>query len=720
VVADNDKASDNSSELLRVARERFKLVVDAESEIREAFLDDFKFRAGDQWPENIKVERKSDNRPALVINRIPQHVRQITNDQRQNRPSIKVAPVDDNADVETAKIFQGVIRHIERNSSADVSYDTACEHQVESGRGFFRFITDYSDPLSFEQDILFKRIRNPLSVYMDPNSQEPDGSDMNWCFVVEDVLKEDFKEQFKDDEFESDNYFESIGSNSPFWIDKNTIRIAEYFYKEYETAEIALLNNGQVIKTPKAGEKLPDGVEIVSKRTTKIPVIRWCKITGCEVLEKTDWLGKWIPIVPVFGDELDIDGKVQYEGIIRHAKDPQRMYNYWASAETEMISQSPRTPFIGAEGQFAGHEATWKTANTKSHAFMQYKPVSLLGQPLPPPQRQVFEPPIQAITHARMLSAEDIKATTGQYDASLGNKSNEQSGIAIQRRSIQSQTGNFHFMDNLSRSIRHGGRILIDLIPKIYDTARAIRIIGEDGQEEVVRINEIFEKDGKNIKYDFSIGKYDVAVDTGPSFATKRQEAVAAMLDFVKANPQAPIWDLLVENMDWPGKTEIAERLRKTLPPGMAEDKNKKKNPIPPEAQQQMAQMNQLIEQLTNEVHQSADIIENKKLELESKERIEMSKIQADIEINLAKIGSVEAVELLRQEVSQLENRLQLVKFNQPIDAEEPQGNQPGQPSQPIEQEMNPDAGGQSAMAPEQIQSTGGQSPGQSMEENHD
>jgi hypothetical protein len=339
------KAADE--ELLEIARKRFDLAVEAERDIRLDALDDMRFRSGEQWPSDVKRAREADHRPCLTINRLPQFIHQITNDQRQNRPSIKVSPVDNGADVETAKVLQGLIRHIEYNSNADVAYDTAFESAVTKGVGYFRIVTDYCDPLSFEQEIFVKRIRDNFAVYLDPNYQEPDASDADWGFIFEELPVDDYKSRYKDSELAGMKDWDAFGAKRPDWITGETVRIAEYFYKEYEELEVLLLSNKQTIAVkdvPKEG--LPEGLEIVAHKTASIPRIKWCKINGIEVLERTDWPGKWIPIVPVLGDELFVDGKRILEGVIRHAKDPQRMYNYWARAETETIALAPRAPFI--------------------------------------------------------------------------------------------------------------------------------------------------------------------------------------------------------------------------------------------------------------------------------------------------------------------------------------------------------------------------------------
>lgn len=664
------RSQEQIDEILRVARERFVLSDEAFKDIRTTALEDLKFRAGDQWPEEIKSERNQDGRPCLTINRIPQFIRQITNDQRQNRPAIRVSPVDDKADIETAKILQGIIRHIEYNSSADTAYDTAFEGAVTQGFGYFRILTDYVDAKSFDQEILIKKISNSFSVYPDPFSKESDGSDMNWCLIVDNISKDDYDAQYGESELSKTQDWQGIGDSSEGWISEESCRVAEYFYIEYKETTIVLLSNGEVIEKSKA-ENLPDGITIKDERKTSVPVVKWLKINGIEILEETEWAGQWIPIIPVYGDELNVDGKKILEGVIRHAKDSQRMYNFWASSETEAIALAPKAPYLVAEGQIKGFEGQWALANRKTQAYLPYNPIASNGTVIGAPQRNAYEPPVQAISNARMLASEDLKATTGIYDAALGNRSNENSGIAIQRRNAQTQTSNFHFVDNLSRSLKHAGRILIDLIPKIYDAPRAARILGEDGEQEVVRINEEFQKDGQIITYELGRGKYDVAVDVGPSFATKRQEAVASMLEMSKANPQvmAVAGDLLVKNMDWQGAQEISARLKKTIDPNIiGDDKNKQQ--VPPEMQAQMQQMNSMIDQLTQKLNEANEQIKTKSIEIESKERIAFAQMEVDLKKELFKSQAQASTLILEQEIAQINQRLGLLDINEDFDSQ--------------------------------------------------
>ncbi len=671
--SDETSAEKSDEEILEEALARFKLVEEAESDIRKLSLEDMRFAAGDQWDEEIKNARALQKRPCLTINKLPQQIRQVTNDQRQNRPSIKVHAVDDHADPKTAKVLQGLVRHIEYNSSADSAYDTGFEGAVRGGRGFWRVITAYTDPMSFDQDILIKRVLNPLSVYLDPHLKEPDSSDSAWGFVIESLSKDEFKAAFPKADLSKQSDWESFGNSAPGWMSKDSARVAEYFYRTYKTETIVQLSDGSIVPKKMLPPMLPEGVTVVKERNTQVPTIKWCKISATEILEKTDWPGKYIPIVPVYGEELDLDGERILKGIVRDAKDPQRMLNVWKSAETEVIALTPKAPFIAAKGQIEGFEADWETANTHAHSVLEYNPISINGTPMPPPQRQSFEPAVQAITQAAMLAADDIKGATGIYDASLGNRSNETSGVAIQRRNMQSQTGNFHFVDNLARAQKYTGRIIIDLLPHIYDSARIARTIGEDGEQKLVKLNQPTDElddEGQPVIHDLSIGKYDVTVDSGPSFASKRQEATAFMQEMVKSYPATMqiAGDLVMKSMDVPGAQELGERFKKTLAPGLADEPKEGEQKIPPQVQAQIEQMNQMIDQLTAKTNEQADTIQQKRVEIESKERIEFAKIKSNEVIAMATIDAKDSLALLGAEISATKHRLDLLNIGMPVE----------------------------------------------------
>jgi hypothetical protein len=666
------EASGND-DFLTVARERFRLAAEAENEYRHKMLDDLRFYAGEQWPDNIQRQRQAEQRPCLTINRLPQFVHQVTNEIRQNKPSPKVSPVDDQGDIETAEIFQGIIRHIERLSEADDVRSYAAFYAVICGRGYYRILTKFCNPMSMDQDIVIERIKNPATVYMDPSCQEPDYSDAKWGLIVEDLTEEQYKAQFPGKLPSSAEEFRSIGDDDPVWRYEGGIRVAEYFTREMEPIDIAQLPDGSVVPL----DQVPEGTPIIRTRRTEVPTVKWSKIDGSQVLEQQDWPGQWIPIIPVLGEEIDVDGKTELVGMVRNAKDAQRMLNYWESAKTETIALAPRVPWLVAEGQIDNHEKEWAQANTRNFAYLQYKPRSVGQDQVPPPQRQVYEPPIQAITAAEAGAIDHLKATTGIYDASLGNRSNETSGVAILQRQREGDIANYHYIDNLNVAITHEARILVDLIPKIYDRpGRVARIIGEDGSEKKVVLNAPHEKQGVEKFYDLQAGQYDVAVSVGPSFATKRQESAESMTAFAQVAPElVPKYaDLYVKEMDWPGAQEIADRLR---PPGVPSDGDEQ--PIPPAAQQQMQQMQQQNEQLTQALNEATTMLNNKQLELESKERtsaadneskerIAAMQAQVDLAIKNAEVGSKGDIALLQAEMLSIQQRLNLLGIHEPVE----------------------------------------------------
>lgn len=696
---ENEVDSDDDKELLRVAKERFDLCVEHESHTRPEELDDLKFMVGQQWPTEVKAERDQNNRPCLTINRIPQFVRQVTNDGRQNRPSIKINPVGNGATTDTAKVLQGMVRHIENRSHADIAYDTSLGGAAKTGLGYFRLRTDFATPLSFQKEILIEQIKNRFSAYLDPWYQKPDGSDSIFGFITEDMSDYEFKAQYPNSKLSKMADWGSIGDESNLFITKDSCRVAEYYYKVWEEVEIVQLTSGKVLEKKLLDKiKLPSHERIVKERKTLMPRIKWAKITGHEVLEKANVLGQWVPIIPVIGEEDIVEGKRIVSGVIRNAKDPQRLYNYNKSAQAELIGLAPKSPWIVAEGQIEGFEKQWETANVKNWAYLQYKMKNLAGVPAPPPQRNTWEPPVQALTAAAAENIEEMKGTTGLYDESLGNRSNAQSGLAIQKRMTQGQVSNFHFTDNLSKSMRHAGEIMVNWIPQIYNEADTVRILGDDGEVSMVQINQVFKENGVDKAHFLDLGTYDVTVDTGPSYQTKRQEAVASMIDFTRVAPQfaGGIADLMVGNMDWPMARECAARIKKMLPPNIADDG---KDEIPPQAKAQMSQMNQMVQTLSKQNAELIDIIKTKSLELSSKEKIAAMEQKTALAIELMKHDQKDAHTVFQAEQDHIDRQLDM--------------DQQSLQNQISQNQVNGDAGG-NASAPQNMP-TGGSSPGQPM-----
>lgn len=564
----------DESEFLRLARERFDAAITHDQENRAEALEDLQFKAGEQWSQATLNERADEEnpRPCLTVNKMPQFVRQVTGDIRINRPAIKVRPVDDVSDPEVAELFTGLIRHIEQASKARVAYNTAADNAASCGIGHFRILTEYTTDDVFDQDIRIKRMPNAMSVVWDPHSVEITRDDAEWCFVYDDVDKEVFTETWPDANMAGFDAMDAVDTVSE-WTKDETVRVAEYWVKVPTKKTICLLADGAVIE--KDNDTPAD--QIVKERKVIVPVVYQYILSGVEVLEgPNEWAGKHIPIVPVMGEEIFIGDRCVRHGVIRFAKDPQRLYNYARSAAAESISLAPKAPFIGTVAMFKGQEELWAQANTKNVPYLPYNADK--NAPTLRPERQMPPQLSSALVNEVNTASDEMKAVTGIYDASLGARSNETSGRAIRARQMEGDVGSYVYMDNLSIAIGYAGEILIDLIPRIYDTERVVRLLNDDDSEAMAQINTVVGVDpqtGKEIiKNNLAVGRYDVVVQTGPSYSTKRQESAEAMINFVQAVPQAGglIGDLIAKNQDWPGAEQIAERLKKLLPPGMDED----------------------------------------------------------------------------------------------------------------------------------------------------
>lgn len=558
---------------------------------REEGIIDLKFLAGDQWPEYARSARQ--NRPMLTINKLPQFLHQVTNDIRQNAPVIKVTPVDGKNDPNLAKVYDGIINDIQYRSSAKHVYAQAAYHAAACGIGHWRIITKYADDQSFDQEIAIEPIPYPFAVYWDPAAVKPDRSDAMWCIVAELVPRETFKARYPGaDQTSIQETLPNNYSQGLFWNTRDYVVVGEYWCKHPTMRTITAFQSGETYDTTDY-----DMQELYMLQMQHGPVEQQRKargyrleqslVTGAQVLSGPNhWPGRHIPIVPVIGEEVPLERQIIRHGLIRMARDPQSLYNFYRSAAAEHIALGPKSPWLVTDAMIQNYIGEWNNANIRNTPYLRYDPdPDASGSGGKPERVQAPQPP-EAMWREAQIATDDIKSTTGIYDASLGAKSNETSGVAIKQRERQGDTANFHFADNLSRSLEHSGRILVDLIPKIYDNQRIVRMVGEDESEQFVPINhELYTQNGERVLVnDLSSGRFDVRVTIGPSYATKRLEAAQAITELMGVLPdpmKAVLADIAVRNMDIPDAQEAAKRIKAMLPPQAMHDPDQPPPPPP-------------------------------------------------------------------------------------------------------------------------------------------
>jgi len=642
--------SEADDEILEEARKRYRQCVDADTDNRTAALADLMFLTGGtaQWDEKAVEARKADGRPMITVNTLPTYLHQVTNDQRQNTPSIKVHPVNDGADIDTAKVRQGMIRHIEYDSNADVATDRAVNSAAAVGFGYWRLVTDYESDTSFNQKIMYRSIRNALSVRMDPLSTEPDGSDQQFCFIEMAMARAEFKRQYPKAKATTSAMGEGY-DNISGWLTDSTVVVCEYYRIKKTDAEVVQLSDGtsgyadELI--PNGDEaKLPVNLTVINRRAGTKCKVEWFKITGIDVLERQEIKCKWIPVFPVYGDEVDIEGKVIRSGIIRNAKGPAQMYNVMITSATEEVSLRSKSPYMMAEGQDEGYEDMYAQANQRAWPAMYYKPVTIDGTLAPPPQRQPMADVPNGTLAMAMHARDNVKATTGLFDSSLGNKGNATSGIQEREQQHQGEVTNFHFTDNLLRSLRHCGRCIDYMIPHYYDAQRMVAIMNPDNSVEHAEINKPNAEGEKStdgavreVLNDMSGGEYTATVESGPNYTTMREESAQFFTKAIQAarDPKmaAVITYLAVKYQDVPGAEEAAEMLEKLLPPEVQKTDEEDgeviqtpKGPLP------VAQVPQVLAQLEAQLQQATEALQKADADGKSAEAMRQQNEQAKIQ----------------------------------------------------------------------------------------
>lgn len=569
-------------------------------------LTALKFRYGEQWPQ-YAVNARGLDRPQLTINETNTYIKRVCNMQRQQRPRGKASPVDNFADKKIAKVITGLGRHVEVNSDADNAYDTAFDFAATIGWGYWRIRADYIANDSFDQDVFIDVVDNPFTVYFDPNSRLPDGSDAERGLITDLMLTKKFEKEYPD---ATTGGFSDrgAGDSDPDWVTQNDIRLAEFMWVDRKPAKLVALSDGTAIWEDRLKPLMPmlelAGISIKGSRDSFKRIVKWKKQTAFDVLEEKELPGRFIPLVPVYWTRVVIDSRRIVQGLVKDAMDPARMVNFWQTAVTETLALAPKPKWLIAEGQDEGHENEFKNANLSPTAVLRYKPTDVDGKPAPPPQRIAPDPPPSGFIEASFLANQNLSRVFGIYDPAVRGGAQHKSDKTLNAEQGQSENTNFDGYDNLTRSIKHSWRIMLDYFPVVYDTQRVMRIIGEDGRDSLVTINEPSQKQDETgaavetVLNDIRVGTYDVVMETGPGYETARKEGVAAALELmdtpVGEKIAATADDLIVRGMDFPGADAIADRLAAANPLSQIDEKSD----IPPQAQMQMKSMQQQIQQL--------------------------------------------------------------------------------------------------------------------------
>ena len=583
-----NRSSKKKQAILDEAMDRFDTASDAWSYTYNAALDDIQFVDTDdgQWDDAVRQSRV--NRPCLTFDKLSSAVDQVVGQQLQMLPGVKVRGAEE-GDSDVAEIYEGLIRQIEQRGAK--AYKTAFKFSVKGGWGCWLVEHDYIDDTSMNQDIILREIKNPFSVLFDPIIQIQDMKECRYAFQFEDLERDEFERLYPKAQTGVGEAFYSAG-NQRAWINENTVRIADYFRIVPEERRLVQLSTGEVVDyediEPIIDELNFKGVTITNERIVEGRKLERFKITGMEILEEYECIGRYIPLVPLLGKTSNIDGRFVTRGLVRKAKDAQRMYNYSRSTAIEVTALQPKQPLMATPAMIKGHEERYRNLMTSND------PVLLFN--FDQGQKPFREPPGQpstALLTDVQISSDDIKSTTGIFNASLGQQGNETSGRAIRERQLQGNIATYEFVDELVESIKYTGEIFVNMIPKIYDAERQIRILGEDDREEVMMINkpQLDLQTGETIIInDLNRGHYDIKVTTGPSFSTRRSETAEQLGTLFGQNPQMAQMgaDIYFKSLDLVGADELVERVRKSgIKAGMIEPNEEEKKELTAGQQQQ-------------------------------------------------------------------------------------------------------------------------------------
>lgn len=598
---DDDRAFSavSDGEIFEEAKDRLRIAAEAEADNRKRAKRSMLFREGDQWDHDVTTTASEDS-PEITVNLVDALVKRVENNIKQQRPRGKCHPVGEGADIEIAEIINGIGRHVETRSEASVAYDTAAAHALTAGWGYFRIIAEYVSPRSFQKDLRILPIRNLFSVHMDPAAQMPHGSDQTWCIISLKMKRQEYKRRYPD--AENTNWEDVTRDESRLeWEDKEEIRLAEYFRIIEKPQKLYMIKGqdgqeftkyrSELPRDPQTGKLMnidlvkqmlaERGMHFDGDRESVKRTVQWFRLNGSKVMERQELPGSYIPIFRVEGNATDIDGKMLKRGMVETMQDPARMVNYGEVAKIKRLGLAPKAPWVAAEGQLDGHPE-WDDANTRSYSVLTYKPIVIetsAGPMMPPPPAR--QPPTQIEQgFSEFVSGmrSNLMAVSGMPNEPGQDKTGEVvSGRAISKRQWLSDQSHFQYYDNLTLAIAQCWRVMVEWIPTYYSEQRMQRVIGEDSTPKMVELNKEHQDEEtgvKRVKNDLSIGTYDIVMDTGPGYESKREEGSENLMGLLKVQALAEIIaktgpDLVFRSIDHPYMQELADRLMAASPDGL-------------------------------------------------------------------------------------------------------------------------------------------------------
>ena len=646
-------ADSDDWEVIAKAKKRFKLAVSKQGGNALKQLEDMRFFANEQWEAKDRSSRESDSRPCSTVSRIRAMVHSVTNDLRDNRPAIKVSPKGPQATADSAKVLRDIINGIERDGKASIAYDTGAQNAVITGEGYWVLRTGYVSAETFDQEICFERVLNSATVLMDPAAKDPAGADAKWCFVTEMLNRDEFKLLYPD--ADQAPWEEKAAGDMAGWASEKEIRVAEYWAFETSSRDLWLLADGRSLFADTVDASIKEAVKanpgaLKDSREVEHNTLHWYKLTGRQVLDHLEFPFRYIPVIRVVGDEVVINGTVQRTGMVRDIKDAQKILNFAWSTAIEAVSTAPKAPYLVTPEQIEGHSALWETANRKNFPYITYNAtLDPAGNPQPPPMRQQPPQVNGALAGLLIEASQELQAISGvRLDATVHERTKDESGVAIQRLQKSDGLANFHFADNLAQSVEHTGVVLVDMIPHVYDSARQVSALAEDGKSSQVHINPgivgaverrpspMGPAHPVETHFNPAVGAYKVEVSAGPSYQSQKEEADTGMLALLRAVPQVgpQIADLIVKNKNWPGAEELSARLTRLLPPQLIQPEMPG---LPPQAsaaiqslQQQLKMAQMQMQQMQKALQdQSAD----RQVAIAGQDKLlaaKMAKIRAD------------------------------------------------------------------------------------------